>query len=160
MEITDTENLDQLTDNVLEILKQKIDLYRETHHINLIDKLNGSEVVLQITGEEFSRIIDEALNRMFKIAKMTNIESKLDIIVGQEDGQVIIEIIDNKMELSENIIKLLNGSSDADMLGHDDYIPLRDVVEELNGSVIINSPPSSRKSGLQFVIHLPIAIEA
>ncbi|MFV2014754.1 MAG: ATP-binding protein, partial [Candidatus Heimdallarchaeota archaeon] len=128
--------------------------------INLIDKLNGSEVVLQMAGEDFSRIIDNALNRMFKIAKMSNIESVLDIIINQVNGQIVIEIIDDRIGLPENTIKLLNGLPDADISGHGDYVPLRNAVEEFNGSVMINSPPDSRKSGLQFVIKLPIAIEA
>ncbi|OLS29245.1 MAG: putative ABC transporter ATP-binding protein [Candidatus Heimdallarchaeota archaeon LC_2] len=146
-------------DTVISIIRGKIELYKETHRINFINSSIGQEVNLEMDLIDFSRLLDEALNRMFKIAKMKQMDSQIEITLQMENGFVVIDIIDGQLKMPENMVQLMNGTADA-VPGHGDYVPLKDMVEEYNGSVKVNSPPSSRQIGLQFKIHLPILVKA
>ncbi len=146
-------------DTILSIVKGKIELYKESHRINLINDLDGQEINLEMDLNDFSRLLDDALNRLFKIAQMKQVETKIDITLQRENGFVVIDIIDGQMKIPENMVKMMNGSTDA-VPGHGDYIPLKTTVEEYNGTVIVNSPPISKESGLQFKILLPILVKA
>jgi ATP-binding cassette subfamily B protein len=156
--IETSENTDDGEDlNIVSILKDKIELYGEQHRFTFTNNLEDSQVTLEISDEQFSKIIDDALQRLFRMKK---IDSIIDIVLNQENGNMKISLIDGKISIPEKFVKLMNGDPSAQIPGHDGYIPLKDIVEEYNGSATVKSPPSSRESGLQFEIQLPIMLKA
>ncbi|MCE7735930.1 MAG: ABC transporter ATP-binding protein, partial [Candidatus Heimdallarchaeota archaeon] len=145
--------------NFIKLVENTIGLYSEQHRITMNNHLSGSDISIGLEENQFSKILDDVLNRMFRIAKMKQIPSSIEINISRENGFVMLDIIANNIDISENMIKLMNGDPDANVPGHDGYIPLKNLVEPFDGKVVVNSPPKDGIKGLQYIIQLPIALK-